>query len=217
MTNQKIIVIDYGSGNLASVHNALELIKNSDQEILISNNPVDLELATHIILPGVGAFGDCISSLKAIPKMKETLENQVLKYKKPFLGICVGMQLLADIGYEYGENRGLGFIQGKVVRIDDQNGVLKIPHMGWNNLEVKPNIHPVLVDIKTGDHIYFVHSYYFLPSNEDEAVAYAEYGKKITAIIARDNIIATQFHPEKSDKIGLKLLKNFINWKYIPA
>jgi len=211
MTNQKIIIIDYGSGNLASVRNALELIKNSNQEILISDNPADLELATHIILPGVGAFGDCISSLKAIPQMQEILEDQILKYKKPFLGICVGMQLLADVGYEYGKNKGLGFIQGKVKKIDDQNDSLKIPHMGWNDLIVKSNSHPVLVDIKSGDHVYFVHSYYFIPDNENEVLAYVDYGTKITAIIAKENIVATQFHPEKSDKIGLKLLKNFIN------
>lgn len=212
MINQKIIIIDYGSGNLASVCNALELVKDSNQEILISNNPSDLEIATHIILPGVGAFGDCISSLKAISGMKEVLENQVLKLKKPFLGICVGMQLLADIGYEYGESKGLGFIHGKVVKIDDKNGALKIPHMGWNNLVINSNNHPVLADIDTGDHVYFVHSYYFVPDNKDEVLANVDYGEKITAIIAKENIIATQFHPEKSDKIGLKLLKNFIDW-----
>lgn len=214
MKNQKIIIIDYGSGNLASVSNALELIKNSNQKIIISNNPDDLQAATHIILPGVGAFGDCISSLKEIPRMREILEDQVLMHKKPFLGICVGMQLLADVGYEYGENKGLGFIKGKVIKIDDQNGILKIPHMGWNDLIVKPNDHPVLAEIKSGDHAYFVHSYYFIPSNNNEALVEVDYGIRIAAVLAKDNIIATQFHPEKSDKIGLKLLRNFINWKY---
>jgi glutamine amidotransferase len=208
----KIVIIDYGSGNLQSVLNAIELIKNPDQEVLISSNPHDLKSATHIILPGVGAFGDCISSLRNIPEMIQILNDQVLNKKKPFLGICVGMQLLANKGFEYGEYEGLEFISGKVIVLDDKNNTLKIPHMGWNDLQIKSNNHPVLKDLQTGDHLYFVHSYHFVCDNEKDVLATATYGQRITAIISKDNIIATQFHPEKSSEIGLKFLKNFINW-----
>lgn len=207
----KIIIIDYGSGNLQSVLNALELIKSPDQEVLISKNPEDLKSASHIILPGVGAFGDCMSGLKSIPSMITTLKNQILDQKKNFLGICVGMQLLADWGFEYGEHEGLGFIPGKVIEIDNKNNKLKIPHMGWNDLQIKPNNNPALNGLKSGDHAYFVHSYHFICNDENNVLANVEYGQKITAIIAKDNIIATQFHPEKSAEIGLRLLKNFIN------
>jgi glutamine amidotransferase len=213
MINSKVVIIDYGSGNLRSVFNALQLVKKLNQEIIISDNPKDLEDATHIILPGVGAFGDCILGLKAIPQMFEILQEQVLKKKKPFLGICVGMQLLADVGYEHGENKGLGFIKGKVVKIDDKNGVLKIPHMGWNDLIVQPNNHPVLQGIKTGDHVYFVHSYHFIADDENEVLAKVNYGDEITAIVIQKNIIATQFHPEKSAETGLLLLKNFLSFR----
>jgi glutamine amidotransferase len=207
---QKIVIIDYGSGNLRSVQNALFSVKNEDQEVVISSNPEDLKTASHIILPGVGAFGDCMSGLKAIPKMIDEIKNQVLVEKKPFLGICVGMQLLADKGYEHGEHEGLGFISGKVVRIDNQNDSLKIPHMGWNDLEIKNNQHCFVKGLKTGDHFYFVHSYHFVCEDEDVVVANVNYEQKINAIIAKDNIMATQFHPEKSSEAGLELLRNFI-------
>lgn len=211
---QKIVIIDYGSGNIASVFNALSLVKNPNQTVIISNKASDLEDASHIILPGVGAFGDCMSGLQAIAGMKDALITEVIKRKKPFLGICVGMQLLADIGFEHGENKGLGFIKGKIVKIDDQNGKLKIPHMGWNDLQIKPNFHPVLNGIKSGDHAYFVHSYHFITEDPNEVLATVDYGTKITAIIAKDNIIATQFHPEKSAETGILLLKNFLNFNY---
>ncbi|MFT6077531.1 MAG: glutamine amidotransferase [Myxococcota bacterium] len=211
MNKSKIVVIDYGSGNLQSVANALELIANSDTEIIISDNPAELKSATHIILPGVGAFGNCISSLKEIDGMIEELKVQVLENRKPFLGICVGMQLLADFGFEYGKNSGLGFVAGNVVEIDSQNESLKIPHIGWNNISIhKP--HPILEGIKDGEHFYFVHSFYFESDDQNDVIATVEYGSKLTAIIAKDNIVATQFHPEKSSNFGLKLLNNFINF-----
>jgi len=213
----KIVIIDYGSGNLQSVFNALELIKKSSDLILISNNPNDLKSATHIILPGVGAFGDCISSLKAIGGMVEELQNQVLKNKKPFLGICVGMQLLADFGFEYGEHSGLGFVAGDVVGIDNkingQNNTLKVPHIGWNNITIKKDSkiqHPILDGIKDGEHFYFVHSFHFVTQDQNDVLATVDYGAPINAILAKENIVATQFHPEKSSDAGLKLLKNFI-------
>ncbi|MCE3255113.1 MAG: hisH [Rickettsiaceae bacterium] len=210
MNNSKIIIIDYGSGNLQSVFNALNLVKHSSQEVKISSNSDDLKSATNIILPGVGAFGDCITGLKSISGMVEELQNQVLKLKKPFLGICVGMQLLADFGFEHGEYSGLGFISGNVVKIDDQNNSLKIPHVGWNNISIKKP-HPILDNIKNDEHFYFVHSFHFVPKNPEEVIASVNYGEDLTAIIAKENIIATQFHPEKSSDAGLQLLKNFIN------
>ncbi len=210
MWKSKVVIIDYGSGNLQSVFNALELVKNSSHLIQISSNPADLISATCIILPGVGAFGDCISSLKAIDGMVEELQTQVLKNKKPFLGICVGMQLLADFGFEYGKHSGLGFVAGDVVEVNNQNNTLKVPHIGWNNISIKKP-HPVLNGIKDGEHFYFVHSFYFIPKNQNEIIATVNYGSDLTAIISKENIIATQFHPEKSSDAGLQLLKNFIS------
>ena len=210
MWKSKVVIIDYGSGNLQSVFNALELVKTSSHLIQISNNPEDLKSATHIILPGVGAFGDCISSLKAIDGMVEELQIQVLKNKKPFLGICVGMQLLADFGFEYGKHSGLGFVAGDIVEIDNQNNNLKVPHIGWNNISIK-KAHPILNEIKDGEHFYFVHSFHFIPKNQNEIIATVNYGSDLVAIISKENITATQFHPEKSSDAGLQLLKNFIS------
>jgi glutamine amidotransferase len=209
---RKIIIIDYGSGNLQSVLNAIISLNIPNCQALISKNPQDLYGATHIILPGVGAFGDCASELQKIPDMVETLRSLVLVEKRPFLGICVGMQLLADIGNEHGKNKGLGFISGQVNKIDSKNGTLKVPHIGWNNIKIKPNktTHPILKDIPDEQHFYFVHSYHFEVENKDEILATVDYGAQITAIIAKDNIVATQFHPEKSSTFGLKLLENFI-------
>jgi len=206
----KIVIIDYKSGNLQSVFNAIDSIKNPSDIIQISNNPSDLKFATHIILPGVGAFGDCISSLKTIKGMVEELQLQVIKNKKPFLGICVGMQLLADFGFEYGQHSGLGFISGNVVEIDNHNNSLKVPHIGWNDISITKS-HPILKGIKNGEHFYFVHSFHFVPKNQNDVLAIVNYGDKINAIVSQNNIIATQFHPEKSSDAGLLLLKNFIN------
>lgn len=210
MSKSKVVIIDYGSGNLQSVFNALEMVKTPSHTIQISNNPEDLKSATHIILPGVGAFGDCISNLKAIKGMVEELQIQTLKNKKPFLGICVGMQLLADFGFEYGKHSGLGFISGNVIEIDNQNNSLKVPHIGWNNISIHKH-HPILDGIQDGEHFYFVHSFHFVPKNQNNIVATVNYGSDLTAIISKDNIVATQFHPEKSADAGLRILKNFIS------
>lgn len=210
MSKSKVVIIDYGSGNLQSVFNALEMVKTPSHTIQISNNPEDLKSATHIILPGVGAFGDCISNLKAIKGMVEELQIQILKNKKPFLGICVGMQLLADFGFEYGKHSGLGFISGNVIEIDNQNNSLKVPHIGWNNISIHKH-HPILDGIQDGEHFYFVHSFHFVPKNQSNIIATVNYGSDLTAIISKDNIVATQFHPEKSADAGLRILKNFIS------
>jgi imidazole glycerol-phosphate synthase subunit HisH len=205
--NQKIVIIDYGSGNLQSVLNAFIKI-NPDFDVKISNKAADLKTATHIILPGVGAFADCIKALSAIGGMIDTLKEEILINKKPFLGICVGMQLLANIGLEYGKSAGLGFIEGNVGKIDDQNKSLKIPHIGWNEVEFEQK-HPILKNIKNNEHFYFVHSFKFMAENSENIIATTNYGQKITAIIAKNNIVATQFHPEKSSDAGLQILENF--------
>lgn len=210
MQESKVVIIDYGSGNLQSVYNAIESVKPDNCQVKISNNSQDLKFATHIILPGVGAFGNCIAGLSAIDGMIEELKNQVLVNKKPFLGICVGMQLLADFGFEYGKHAGLGFIAGSVVEIDNQESSLKVPHVGWNDIQIKKS-HPILKEIKDGEDFYFVHSFYFAPQNKEDVIAIVSYGSELTAIIGKDNIVATQFHPEKSSNAGLKLLQNFIS------
>ncbi len=210
----KVVIIDYGSGNLKSVFNAFESI-NLGIEIIISNKVQDLKSASHIVLPGVGAFADCMKGLKSTPCLIEELRNQVLREKKPFLGICVGMQVLASSGNENGESQGLGFIDGRVQKIISENNDLKIPHMGWNELILSKINHPLLKDIKSGDHVYFANSYHFLCQNEGNIIAQVEYGGKINAMIAKNNIVGIQFHPEKSGEVGLKILKNFLEWRYL--
>lgn len=207
----KIVVIDYGSGNVESVVNALSLFSGSD-EILISKKPSEIRAANYLILPGVGAFADCMDGLKSVEGLLPELRKQVLLEKKPFLGICVGMQVLASIGRENGEHQGLGFINGKVEKIGAAEG-LKIPHMGWNEITIKAAKHPVLKGINNGDHFYFANSYHFICQNENNVLAEVEYGAKINAVIAKENILGIQFHPEKSGEAGLKILKNFLNWR----
>lgn len=207
MTNPaKIIIIDYGSGNLRSVAKAFEQFSNS---VIVSSNSKELETASHIVLPGVGAFADCMAGLLALPNMIETMEKQVLEKNKNFIGICVGMQMLFERGHEHGIHDGLGWIKGEVVPITPLQN-LKIPHIGWNELEINAPC-PILSGIKTGDHAYFVHSYHAKLADASNLIAGVEYGEKITAIVGKNNIYGTQFHPEKSQKIGLRLLENFVN------
>lgn len=206
----KTVIIDYGAGNVESVVNALRVVCGSD-EIIVSNKISDIRSANHLILPGVGAFGDCMTGLKSIEGLIPEIRKQVLSEKKPFLGICVGMQVLASVGHENGEHQGLGFITGKVEKIAAKEG-LKIPHMGWNEIILKTE-HPVLKDSKDGEHFYFANSYHFICQNEHNVLAQVEYGAKMSVVIAKDNIFGAQFHPEKSGEAGLKLLKNFLNWR----
>jgi glutamine amidotransferase len=209
----KVVIIDYDAGNVESVFNALTLLCDESQ-IVISNKILDLRSATHIILPGVGAFGDCMSNLKAIEGLISEMRNQILVEKKPFLGVCVGMQALANKGLEDGIHEGLGLIDGVVEKITTPQGSsLKVPHMGWNNVAIKPNNHPILEGIKDGEHFYFANSYYFNCPNESEILGEYEYAGKRSAILAKDNIFAAQFHPEKSGAAGLKILENFLNWR----
>lgn len=207
----KIVIIDYGAGNVKSVFNALKKIDNPC-DVIISSDLADIKSANYFILPGVGAFGDCMNSLKSVEGLLSELRNQVLNYKKPFLGICVGMQVLASIGLENGEHHGLGLINGRVEKIPAENG-LKIPQMGWNSLKIKSINHPIVLEIAQDEDFYFANSYHFICQNENNVIGYVDYGIKINAIIAKDNIIGAQFHPEKSGKAGLKFLKNFIDWR----
>jgi glutamine amidotransferase len=207
----KTALIDYGSGNLQSAYKALELAgKYKKSKIFVTSKSKDLLDADKIVLPGVGTFSECMNGLKSLPGMIDILNEIVLQRKKPFLGICVGMQLLAIEGKEKGNHKGLGWIKGKVVKIK-KNKKIKIPHMGWNTVKIISK-HPILKRKKFES--YFVHSYNFICQDKKNVLATCDYQQSITAIVGKENIIGTQFHPEKSQKIGLEILKNFIRWIY---
>ncbi len=208
-----IALIDYGSGNLASAAKALARAAEGTRHTVITTaDPDDVRGAERIVLPGVGAFADCMRGLSSIPGMVPTLRERVLKDGAPFLGICVGMQLLATVGKEFGDHLGLGWIAGDVVKITPSDPALKIPHMGWNELMIVQK-HKLLDGIESGAHAYFVHSYHFVPALPDDLVATTDYGQALTAIIGYENVAGTQFHPEKSQATGLTLLSNFLKWK----
>lgn len=198
-----LAIIDYGSGNLRSVAKAFERV---GAQANVTSKASDLSAASHIVLPGVGAFADCMAGLKVLPGMLETLQEEVHMRKKWFLGICVGMQMLFEKGHEHGVHKGLGWLKGEVVALHPS---LKIPHMGWNELHLTCD-HPFTRGIKNGDHAYFVHSYHAVEGDASNILATTEYGQTITAVVGRDHILGTQFHPEKSQETGLTLLKNFL-------
>lgn len=213
-----VAIIDYGSGNLASAAKAFErTVRDNalDETVLVTADPDLVRAADRIVLPGVGAFADCKAGLAAVPGMIEALEETVRGKGRPFLGICVGMQLMAKRGLEKTITEGLGWIDGDVELITPADPALKVPHMGWNTLDVlKP--HALLEGLPTGDnglHAYFVHSYHMTLRERDALVAVADYGGPITAMIGRDNIAGTQFHPEKSQTLGLGLIANFLRWR----
>ena len=213
-----VAIVDYGSGNLHSAAKAFERAareSGADQPILVTNDPEKVRGADRIVLPGVGAFADCRRGLDAVTGMVDALNDTVRKKGRPFLGICVGMQLMAERGREYQVTPGLGWIRGEVDKIAPSDASLKIPHMGWNTLSAKTN-HPILDGIPLGPdglHAYFVHSYQLRPADAGDLVAQAEYGGPITAVVGRDTYAGTQFHPEKSQKLGLALIANFLKWK----
>ncbi len=215
---QRVVIIDYGSGNLHSAAKAFERASResaADAEIVVSARAEDVRGADRIVLPGVGAFADCRRGLEAVPGMRDALEEAVHGKARPFLGICVGMQLLASRGLEFETTEGLGWIPGEVRAIEPADPTLKIPHMGWNTLDVV-SPHPLLDGIPTGAaglHAYFVHSYHFVPEDAGAVVARTSYGGPVTAMIAKDNVAGTQFHPEKSQTVGLALIANFLKWK----
>lgn len=230
----RVAIIDYGSGNLRSVAKAFEHV---GAEIDVTSDASALTKATHIVLPGVGAYADCMRGLKAVPGMLSALQEEVQFRQKQFLGICVGMQMLFEQGHEHGTHNGLGWLKGEVVLLEpspsgrgqgegntrsalptsphpgplpDGEGALKIPHMGWNELEITTP-HPLLKGLENGAHAYFVHSYHALCKTPSDILATVTYGQNITAVVGQGHIMGTQFHPEKSQETGLRLLKNFIN------
>lgn len=213
-----VAVIDYGSGNLHSAAKALERAgrdSGSSETIEVTSDPEKVRSADRIVLPGVGAFADCKAGLVAVPGMIAAMREAVFERGRPFFGICVGMQLLAERGRENVVTEGLGWIKGEVDQIAPRDRSLKIPHMGWNTLEAK-RAHPLFDGIDLGAnglHAYFVHSYQLTPADQGDLLAASDYGGPITAAIARGNIAGSQFHPEKSQKLGLALLANFLKWK----
>ncbi len=214
----KVALIDYGAGNLHSCGKALEraLAANGMAgTVEVGAKPEVIAMADAIVLPGDGAFRDCRDELAAVSGLEQALHEAVRVKARPFLGICVGMQLLADIGEERGETAGLGWIPGRVVALDPAERHLKVPHMGWNTLESHGS-HPVLKDVTFGEkalHAYFLHSFHLLPKHAGDLLAIADYGGPVSAIVGRENIVGTQFHPEKSQQLGLRLLQNFLAWR----
>ena len=215
--SQLVTIIDYGSGNLRSAAKAFERASrevDAMADVQVTSDPDLVRRADRIVLPGVGAFADCRAGLDAVTGMVEVLQERVIRSGVPFLGICVGMQLMADEGREKAVTKGLGWIPGAVVRLEPA-GDLKVPHMGWNTLRFHQS-HPLLAGIPDGDaglHAYFVHSYHLATTRPQDLVATADYGQQVTAIVGRDNLLGTQFHPEKSQTLGLGLIGNFLRWK----
>ncbi|MEP9350879.1 imidazole glycerol phosphate synthase subunit HisH [Xanthobacter sp. KR7-225] len=212
-----VAVVDYNSGNLHSAAKAIERAAREagrEQPVLVTCDPEVVRRADRIVLPGVGAFADCRAGLDAVPGMVEAMTEAVKQKGRPFLGICVGLQLLAERGLEHGVTAGLGWIRGEVDRIAPADPAFKIPHMGWNTLQVARE-HPLLAHVPSGEgglHAYFVHSYHLKAADGLDLVATTDYGGTITAVVAKDNVAGTQFHPEKSQTLGLALLANFLKW-----
>ncbi len=222
MAKETLLIIDYGSGNLRSAQKSFEHVcknNNHDLNILISDKPEDILKADRIVLPGQGAFKDCMGNLKSNTGMIDALNEAVLEKATPFLGICVGMQLMASRGMEHGVTAGLGWIEGEVIPMNITDKSLKIPHMGWNELHylsannTQDNRHFVLRSADSSENFYFVHSFVFQCTYNHHCLAMTEYGGLIPAVVGRDNMIGVQFHPEKSHEPGLTLLSNFLDWK----
>ena len=213
----KIAIIDYGSGNLRSAQKAFQ--RAADEagiraSVDLVTRAEGVAAADRVVLPGVGAFGDCRAGLRAIDGMWQAIEEAVIANARPFLGICVGMQLMAGVGLEHGRHEGFGWIPGEVRPIEPADPALKIPHMGWNTLDIV-RAHPVFGDLPFGPegwHAYFVHSYHLAPDNDAHLLATTDYGAPLTAAVGRDNLLGFQFHPEKSQRLGLALITNFLKW-----
>ncbi len=204
-----IVVVDYGAGNLRSAAKALSTVARTDATV--TSDPAKIRSADRIVVPGQGAFGDCAAGLRAVPGMVAALDEAVLKRGVPLLGICVGMQLFATTGFEHGTHAGLGWIAGEVVRMTPCDPALKLPQLGWNGLDCKP--HALLKDWPADPHVYFANSYHFVPTDKNHVLATADYGGPIVAMVGKDNIAGAQFHPEKSQAIGLQLIRNFLAWR----
>ena len=211
-----VAIIDYGSGNLRSAAKSFERAAREaglDLEVLVTADPEAVRAAERVVLPGVGAFGDCRAGLHGLPGMVEALEEAVIGRGRPFFGICVGMQLMATVGREHGDHAGLGWIPGAVTALAPSDPALKIPHMGWNSLEILDSDHPVLEGLGPDAYVYFVHGYQFRPDSPKQLLARVDYGGPVVAAVGRDNLFGTQFHPEKSQAAGLAIIGNFLRWR----
>ena len=205
-----VTIVDYQSGNISSVINSFTEVAKGKINLEVTSDINKINSCDKIVLPGQGSFKSCVNSLSRISGLIDTLKEFAITNKKPLLGICVGLQMFADIGYEEAETKGLGWISGKVSKIDNQKGKYKLPHIGWNEIEIKKES-KLFKDIKNKSHMYFVHSYEFIPEDKSVISATTDYSSKIVCSIERDNLFGTQFHPEKSDKTGLQIIKNFID------
>ena len=205
-----VTIVDYNSGNISSVINSFKEVARDKVNIEVTSDLNKIKLSDKIVLPGQGSFKSCVDALNSLNGLVDTLNDFVINSKKPLLGICVGLQMFADIGFEETETKGLGWISGKVSKIDNQNGKFKLPHIGWNQINIVTDS-KIFKDIENNSHMYFVHSYEFIPEDKTVISATTDYSSNIVCSVEKDNIIGTQFHPEKSDKIGLKIISNFIN------
>jgi glutamine amidotransferase len=205
-----VTIVDYNSGNISSVINSFSEIAEERVKIEVTSDLNKIKLSDKVVLPGQGSFKSCVDALNNINGLVETLNDFAISKKKPLLGICVGLQMFADVGYEEIETKGLGWISGKVSKIDNHNGKYKLPHIGWNQINILKES-KIFKDIKNNSHMYFVHSYEFVPEDKNVVSAITEYSSNIVCSVEKENIFGTQFHPEKSDKIGLKIINNFIN------
>ena len=204
-----VTIVDYQSGNISSVINSFKEVAKGKVNLDVTSDIKKIKSSDKIVLPGQGSFKSCVDSLNSINGLVSTLKEFVITDKKPLLGICVGLQMFADVGYEEAETKGLGWMSGKVSKIDNQNGKFKLPHIGWNEIEIQKES-KIFKDIKNKSHMYFVHSYEFIPEDKSVISATTDYSSKIVCSVERDNLFGTQFHPEKSDITGLKIIDNFI-------
>jgi len=205
-----VTIVDYKSGNISSVINSFKEVAKDKVNIEVTSDLNKIKLSDKVVLPGQGSFKSCLDALSKIDGLTNTLNEFAMNNKKPLLGICVGLQMFADIGYEETETKGLGWIAGKVSKIDNQNGKYKLPHIGWNQINIVRESQ-IFKNIENNSHMYFVHSYEFIPQDKKIISATTEYSSNIVCSVQKENIFGTQFHPEKSDKIGLKIIENFIN------
>jgi glutamine amidotransferase len=205
-----VTIVDYNSGNISSVINSFKEVGKKKVNIEVTSDLNKIKSSDKIVLPGQGSFKSCVDALNSIDGLVDSLNEFAINNKKPLLGICVGLQMFADIGYEESETKGLGWISGKVSKIDNQNGKYKLPHIGWNQIDIVKES-KIFKDIENNFHMYFVHSYEFVPDDKNTISATTDYSSKIVCSVEKENIFGTQFHPEKSDKIGLKIIDNFIN------
>ena len=205
-----VIIVDYKSGNISSVINSFKEVAKDKVKIHVTSDQKKIKSSDKVVLPGQGSFKSCTDALNGINGLVETLNEFAINNKKPLLGICVGLQMFADVGYEETETKGLGWISGKVSKIDNKNGKYKLPHIGWNQIEIVKES-KIFENIENNSHMYFVHSYEFIPNDKNLISSTTDYSSKIICSVEKENIFGTQFHPEKSDKIGLQLIENFIN------